>query len=270
MNAPRPLISKRDIACSFSRAAPTYDAAANLQKRVCTQLAAMLDEERLDPRTTLDLGCGTGLSTAELVARYAHADHLGLDLAEGMLVEARTRSDCSGIRWMCADAEHLPLAACSVDLLFSNLSLQWFPDPAAAFAEAARVLTPGGTLCISTLGPRTLYELREAWRQVDGYVHVNRFQEPAETRRIIENAGLACTGFQVRELVMEYARLSGLTRELKAIGAHNLNSGRATGLTGRARLRALEAAYETRRSPDGRLPATYEAVFLRATKPRIP
>ena len=270
MNAPRPLISKRDIASSFSRAAPTYDAAAILQKRVCAQLAALLDVTPLNPNATLDLGCGTGLSTAELVARYPHADHLGLDLAEGMLTEARTRSACNGIRWMCADAEHLPLAAGSVDLVFSNLSLQWFPDPAAAFAEAARVLAPGGVLCFSTLGPRTLYELREAWRQVDGYIHVNQFQDPAETREIIAKAGLNCTGFQVRELVMEYSRLSGLTRELKAIGAHNLNSGRATGLTGRARLRALEAAYETRRDADGSLPATYEAVFLRAIKPRIP
>lgn len=266
MNAPRPLINKRDIAASFGRAAPTYDAAATLQKMVCAELGALLDPVPPDPRTTLDLGCGTGLSTRELATRFPGAHHVGLDLAEGMVFHARSRPRQGAIHWLCADAEHLPFAEGSFDLVFSNLSLQWFPDPARAFAEAARTLAPGGTLCVSTLGPRTLHELRSAWTRVDGHVHVNRFQEPGTIHEQLERAGLECTAFRIREIVMKYPGLRGLTHELKAIGAHNLNHGRATGLTGRARLRALEAAYETWRSPDGLLPATYEAVFLRARK----
>ncbi|MFO5842686.1 hypothetical protein ACLBPJ_30545, partial [Klebsiella pneumoniae] len=54
--------------------------------------------------------------------------------------------------------------------------------------------------------------------------------------------------------------LRSLTHELKALGAHNLNPGRPDGLTGRQRIRALVAAYERFRQPEG-LPATYRGAF---------
>jgi malonyl-CoA O-methyltransferase len=66
---------------------------------------------------------------------------------------------------------------------------------------------------------------------------------------------------------MEYERLLDLTRELKNIGAHNVNSGRPDGLTSRERIRALTNAYELFREPNGRLPATYQVWYLRCTKP---
>jgi malonyl-CoA O-methyltransferase len=67
-------------------------------------------------------------------------------------------------------------------------------------------------------------------------------------------------------VTLTYADARGLMRDLKAIGAHNVTAGRPAGLTGRARLAALEANYERFRR-DGRLPATFEVVYGHAWKP---
>ena len=61
--------------------------------------------------------------------------------------------------------------------------------------------------------------------------------------------------------MLHYPQLSALTHELKSLGAHNLNAGRPGGLTGRARLKALTAAYEGYRQDAG-LPATYQVAQI--------
>ena len=66
--------------------------------------------------------------------------------------------------------------------------------------------------------------------------------------------------------IRSYAQVRQLTHELKALGAHNLNPGRPEGLTGKARLQGLMAAYEQFRQPQG-LPATYQVVYAMLEKP---
>ncbi|MHB1371761.1 MAG: malonyl-ACP O-methyltransferase BioC, partial [Pseudomonadaceae bacterium] len=73
-------------------------------------------------------------------------------------------------------------------------------------------------------------------------------------------SGLRLLTLEMRPEVLHFADLRQLTHELKALGAHNLNPGRPGGLTSRARLRALVAAYEQLRQSAG-LPATYQVVY---------
>lgn len=267
MNAPTEILNKRDVARSFSRAANTYDDAADVQKIIGSALAALLPRETALVQRSLDLGCGTGLSTQELERNYPDADHVGLDLAEGMLQYAASRGHAPAAKWVGGDAEHLPVQSACVDLVFSNLSLQWCRDLHKAASEAFRVLRPGGYLLFSTLGPATLTELRGAWEQVDQHVHVNSFLSSEQIRQAILRSGLEVERLDTSQIVMPYQQFTHLARDLKSIGAHNVNQGRATGLTGRARIRALEAAYEMHRDAEGMLPATYEAIYVLARKP---
>jgi len=257
---------------SFSRAANHYDAAAVLQARVRAELLERLDLVRLEPEVVLDLGAGTGHAALALKRRYRRARVIAIDLSEGMLREAgRRQTWLRRFDRLGADAAALPLREASVDLVYSNLMLQWCMDPDRVFRECRRVLRPGGLLTFATLGPDTLVELRRAWLAADpGHVHVNRFLDMHDLGDGLLRAGLAEPVLDVERCTLAYAEVRGLMRDLKSIGAHNVTAGRPRGLTGRRTLSAMVASYETFRQADGKLPASYEVVFGQAWAPAGP
>ena len=260
--APVNRLDKQQVARSFSRAAATYESAARLQRAVGEQLLSTINQPA---SRVLDLGSGTGLFGAGLRQTTGADYHCALDLAEGMLRYSR-QYHLEPDAWLCADAEALPLATESVDLVFSSLAIQWCENLPALFAELYRALASGGRLHIATLGPGTLAELQHAWRAVDEYVHVNNFVPAQQLAQAAQAAGLSDVCLRVHTETLFSANVRELTRELKGLGAHNVNRGRPQGLTGRRQLQLLEAAYEQYREPQG-LPASYEVVYLTACKP---
>ncbi|WP_394346197.1 malonyl-ACP O-methyltransferase BioC [Ectopseudomonas khazarica] len=251
------LPDKRQVAASFSRAAASYDAVAELQRHVGTQLLARLPVS-LQPHRWLDLGSGTGYFTRALGERYGQGTGLAMDIAEGMLRHARPQGGAA--HFIAGDAEALPLQTASVDLLFSSLALQWCADFPRVLSEAQRVLRPGGVLAFSSLCVGTLQELRDSWQAVDGFVHVNRFRRFEDYQQCCAASGMQVLSLQRQAQTLHFPDLRSLTTSLKDLGAHNLNPGRPGGLTGRARIRALVEAYERWRQPAG-LPATYQVVY---------
>ncbi|MCQ4294207.1 malonyl-ACP O-methyltransferase BioC [Pseudomonas stutzeri] len=251
------LPDKRQVAVSFSRAAATYDGVAALQRQVGNQLLARLPVGR-QPACWLDLGSGTGYFSRALAARFAQADGIALDIAEGMLRHAKPQGGAR--HFLAGDAERLPLRDGSVDLIYSSLALQWCEDFTSVLSEARRVLRSGGTLAFTSLCTGTLQELRDAWQVVDGFAHVNRFRSLTAYQALCRDSGLALVSLDVQAEVLHFPDLRQLTDELKALGAHNLNPGRPGGLTGRERIRALVDAYEGFRQPEG-LPATYQVLY---------
>lgn len=255
---------KREVARSFSRAAACYDGLAHLQQQVGERLL-----HKLPPAAggrVMDLGCGTGFILPALRAHTGAESLLAMDLAEGMLNHARERGAVPAT-YLCGDAEDLPLADASLELVYSSFSLQWCKNLSALYAELARVLRPGGRAFITTLGPQTLPELKAAWQQVDSFVHVNDFAPREQLETAIAHAELELVAFEERCEVLHYQKLSELTRELKGIGAHNVNTGRRSGLTGPAQLRRLQEAYEAFRDAQGRLSASYQVWYLQLRRP---
>ena len=269
---------KPNVRRSFSDAANTYDGNAFLQREIADRLFERLEYIKLAPATALDIGCGTGYATAKLRGRYADAHIIGLDVAEKMLGLARLQSkptpwlqrllgQAPSQSWLCGDAEALPLDAESVDLVISNLTLQWC-DPERVAKEVARVLKPEGLFMFTSFGPDTLKELRAAFRAIDDKPHVNRFVDMHDIGDILVRAGFADPVMDQEIVTLTYAELKPLLKELKGIGAHNVLNGRSTGLTGRASWARMVAAYEKFRKDD-RLPATYEVVYGHAWKPEF-
>jgi malonyl-CoA O-methyltransferase len=254
-------LDRSRLRASFDRASGSYEAAAALQARVADELLERLAAFELEPRVVLDLGSGTGRVTRALKRRYRRALVIALDIAPGMLREAqRHQGLLRRFARVCADAQRLPLAGASVDLVFSSLMLQWCEPLAQALGEVRRVLKPTGFFAFSTLGPDTLHELRAAWAAVDGLTHVNRFLDMHDVGDAIARAGLTEPVLDVDRLSLTYPDTLALMRDLKAIGAHNVTAGRPRTLLGRERLARLNAAYEPFRQGD-RLPATYEVIY---------
>ncbi|HEY1491477.1 MAG TPA: malonyl-ACP O-methyltransferase BioC [Steroidobacteraceae bacterium] len=254
-------LDRAGVRASFDRASATYESAAGLQAQVAQELLGRLDTFGLSPRVVLDLGAGTGRTTRELKRRYPRATVIALDLAPGMLREAnRHQSRWRRFARVCGDAQRLPLAGASVDLMFSSLMLQWCQPLDAAFGEVRRVLKAGGFFAFSTFGPATLLELRSAWAQADGHNHVNHFIDVHDVGAALMRAGLTEPVLDVDRIEVDYPDARTLMRDLKCIGAHNVTAGRARALTGRTRLARMESAYEAYRR-DGSLPATYEVIY---------
>lgn len=260
-------LDRSGVRRSFDRASSGYDEAAVLQARVRAELLDRLHWIGIAPAQVLDLGCGTGDGARQLKQRYPRAFAVALDIAPGMLREAGRRSRIfRRFERVCGDAYRLPLADASIDLVFSNLLLQWCDAPDEVLAEVRRVLRPGGFLSFSTLGPDTLTELREAWKAADDASHVSSFLDMHDVGDALTRAGFAEPVLDVERLTLAYTDVIALTRDLKAIGAHNAAAGRARGLTGRGKWRAMTDAYEAFRR-DGRLPATYEVIYGAAWSP---
>ena len=265
-------IDKREVRRAFSRAAESYDAAAVLQREVCDRMLELLDYVKLQPQRILDVGSGTGRGSRLLGERYPQAGIVALDIALGMLQAARgTQSWWQKLfaggrqRFVCADVEALPLAAQSVQLLWSNLALQWCNDLPATFRELHRVLQPEGLLMFSTFGPDTLKELRVAFADVDGHNHVNRFTDMHDIGDMLVAAGFADPVMEMERITLTYDDVRAVMQDLRSIGAHNATAGRAQGMTGRRKWTRIVQNYETLRR-NGKLPATFEVIYGHAWK----
>ena len=197
----------------------------------------------------------------QMQERYPTAHIIGLDWSGAMLNQSRHRSNSAPKPFeLCADMHALPLASHSMDVVFSNLALQWTNDPVSLLLGLRRVLKPGGMFLFTTFGPDTLCELRGAWSQADECPHVNRFSDMHEIGDLMVQTGFTEPVMDMEKLTLEYRDVIGLMRELKAIGTHNAATGRNPGLTGKDKFaKALESYEEYRRH--GVYPATFEVIY---------
>ena len=279
MNRPDPRaqgFDNRQVRRAFSRAAAGYDAASALQRDVESQLLESLEfwpakyRTRV-PERVLDLGSGPGRGAMAMRKRWPKAQVIAVDLALPMLREARRQESWNplrrGIDRVCADAGALPLAPGSLDVLFSNLCLQWVDDLPAALAGFRRALRPGGMLAISTFGADTLHELRWAFSQADDAPHVSRFVQIAELGDALVHAGFRDPVVDRELTETYYPDLPALMRELRTLGATNALRGRRGTLTGKARFTRAAGAYAAEFDTGNGLRASWETITAVAWAP---
>lgn len=259
--------NKRHIRRHFTRAAPTYDSAAVLERTIADQLIERLDVVKLTPVRILDVGCATGYATRLLAKRYRQAQIIGVDIAFGMARRARRRAGWfARTRFVNADAEFLPLPTASVDMVVSNAAICWCDLP-RVLNEFGRVLRPDGLFVFTTYGPDTLGELRDAWRQVDNTAHIHDFIDMHDVGDALVRAGFADPVMDVERYALTYADVAGMLRDLRTRGIRNAHPDRARHLTGKGRIERFRAAYASQ-TQDARLPLTYEVVYGHAWVPR--
>ena len=190
-----------------------------------------------------------------------------MDLAPGMVREAARRVPRA--RLAVGDAESLPFAAGSFDLVLSTSTFQWLPRLDAALAEVRRVLSPGGTFVLALFGEETLAELRSSWASSApaAAAGTHRFPSEQEVGAALRAAGLAVRSLGAQRRVEWHDSPRDLLRSLREIGAGNAVPGRAGGLGLRRAVLEMERTYAERHGRDGRVPATWEIVTATASRP---
>lgn len=139
----------RHVRRAFARAANSYDAAAALQREVQARLVESLDYlEARKPEVVLDIGAGTGHASALMKKRWPKAQVIALDVALPMLDQAKRQAGWwKPFQRLCGDAAALPLADNSVDVIFSNLCLQWVDDLRRYSPDSVACSSPGACCC---------------------------------------------------------------------------------------------------------------------------
>ncbi|NOY66994.1 MAG: malonyl-ACP O-methyltransferase BioC [Gammaproteobacteria bacterium] len=268
------MFDKLKVRRSFDKAASTYDDSAILQREVVSRILERLDFIKLEPGVILDVGAGTGYIAQGLSVRYKKAKIIELDLSLAMLQQRNKHSPwykrfLKSSRLVCGDAENLPVADNSVDMLFSSLTIQWCNDLQHTLKEFMRVLKPGGLLMFSTFGPDTLKELRDSWAKVDQAAHVSPFLDMHDIGDMLLHARLAEPVMDVETFTLTYDNVTSLVNDLRAIGATNASHERQKGLTAKSDYRAMLAAYESWRDADNKIPASYEVIYGHAWKGQL-
>lgn len=255
----------------FDKAATTYQQGALLQRDVAhdlhqsllQRLAADADHTAANvgnqQKVLLDLGCGPGWFHVNL--SVSCDELIALDLSQAMLNQAKTAGIAK--QYIHADAAAIPLAANSVDQVFSSLMLQWCEHPQQVFAEIARVLKPGGIFAVSTLVEESMQEFNQAWQQLGQQAPQLAFLPTATVINAAKAAGLTLHA-QQRTYQVFFPDVVSLSREFKQIGA-NYTEQKPVGLGGKSRWQAFANIYEKNRTVLG-LPLSYQVLMLVGTK----
>ncbi|MBX4180954.1 malonyl-ACP O-methyltransferase BioC [Sodalis sp. CWE] len=238
---------KSGIALCFSRAASQYDRYSSFQRTCGKKLCDLVGT--IKGKWVLDAGCGTGCFSQ--FWKNQGNKVISLDLAGAMLDIAQRRKAAKA--YIIGDIEQLPLATASVDVIYSNLAVQWCNNLPNALAEMYRVLRQDGILAFSTLAQGSLKELAHIWKKVDNRIHINQFLP----HNVIVKAIIPYRHRIVTELhILHYEKITDLLRGIKGVGASYLHAGRNPGLTTRSHLQALETIWQNQ-SVDLRLMSYY-------------
>jgi len=237
-----------------------------LVREVGERLVDRLDDVRRRFPTALDLGCRGGILSGLAAGRGGIETLVQCDLSPRMAARAAPPA-------VAADEEFLPFAG-GFDLVISNLSLHWVNDLPGALVQIRRALEPDGLFLAALFGGGTCHELRESLMQAElaeengASPRVSPFIDMRDAGNLLARAGFALPVTDVDTITVSYADPLRLMADLRGMGETNAVIERRKAFTRRATLMAACARYvETYGDSDGRIPATFQVVYLTAWAP---
>lgn len=282
-------IDKHKIKSSFSKAAMQYDRYALMQKETAEELLKKLTPTH---RGILDIGCGTGFLIHGLAKTFPKANIFGCDISHEMIDVAKVKGESMArkISLIVADGKTLPCKDETFGMVASNLAYQWIRDIKTAFSEAHRVLMPGGVFAFSTLGPKTLKELRCCYAEAsarfnkDGLPPFMVFSDEQVIQSTMKSAGFKTVSIERKDIVKTDSDMWQLLKTMKSIGAGNPFKDGDKSLARGSLLKKMAEVYQNKFGalgselgvktphPTSHVPrpnhiyATYEVMFVKAVK----
>lgn len=248
-------------------------AAADLEQHdflfteVAERLADRLDDVKRRFPLALDLGCHGGELARILRGRGGIQSLVQTELSGAM---AGLTKDLRVV----ADEEYLPFAPACFDLVMSALTLHWVNDLPGALVQINRVLKPDGLFLAAMLGGETLRELRESLMKAEleheggASPRISPFADVPDAGALLQRAGFALPVVDCDTITVTYETPFALMAELRGMGETNASSARRRNFTRRATMMAAAAAYrESYGDERGRVPATFQVLYLTAWRP---
>lgn len=256
-------INKKAVEHSFSKAAQHYDHFSQLQRYVGEQLFKKI--EKTEVENIIDLGCGTGFFSERLLSTFPDSQLLCFDISPVMLQKAKQLKLCN-TTYLCADIDDLSQFNFQVDLIFSNMVVQWSDDLSAAIYDIYQQLACGGKVYISTLLDGSLQELATAWKQVDSYRHINQFKTEKDLCKIVSNSAFKHAKLTRESRVLEYKTVIELMHALKGMGANHVHGYKPVNMNGHGIIKKLELGYLPFKTARRLLPLTFQVCYIELTK----
>lgn len=201
-----------DVERRFGNSAATYEAAADVQRRVALRLSDMVLPHLGQRKTVFEFGCGTGLFSRLIACGARPAAFYLNDLSADMLAVAKGKiaATCSpgSVIDMVGDAEVMPWP--SADAVLSASAVQWFNSPLSAVRRASEALRPGGIISLATYGPLTFRELREGL--------LCSYPSPQDWELELKDCGFQILAFESFLLTQSFASRMALLRMVVRTG----------------------------------------------------
>ncbi|MCO5100867.1 MAG: methyltransferase domain-containing protein [Burkholderiaceae bacterium] len=271
-----PDIDPSSVRLQFSRRARQAPRGDFLLREVESRMLERLSLVRLAPRRIVDVGCGRGEGLLALKRQYPEAALVGVDASLGAVRRAREsfaipsrgffarvmRPDAGPLAaFAVGDAQALPLAGSSVDLVWSNLALHWFESPLRAIDEWFRVMRPGALLDFSFFGVDTFVELRALGARTMS------FHDMHDIGDALLQAGFSEPVMDMQRLTLSWKTPQALLDDVRSLGGNALR-GRFRGLLGRRSRDEWLRAIESLRAGDGLIRCTVEVAYGHAWCPQ--
>ncbi len=204
---------KNKIKVSFNRAAATYDYYAQLQWQQSLALVTQVEKFMgSNCNKIIDLGCGTGNSTLALHKNFTYNSLYAIDIANALLKKAKQKLIHRDLYFIESDFDDLPGKISNIDLIFSNMALQWSLDLNMTLALLANKLSKQGVLAFSLPLNGTFGEIDLAYR--------NKFQFSSVIQTILKSLNFELLEVTQKTIEKPFSSPLKALRSLKMIGAN--------------------------------------------------
>lgn len=247
-------IDKERVSRTFTKAASSYEREAIAQRTIAQHLMQLLVPLALPQGgNMLEIGCGTGILSREIVTQYAPTHYTLNDICAAMHPYL---PQGDGYRFVCGDAEQLPFLG-GQNLIASSSTIQWFADPATFVQRMEQLLAPQGVLALTTFGTRNLYELTSLTTPSPlAYPTLATCTEWL-------SSNMEVVALEEQEIVLRFDTAREALAHLKQSGVNATNN---APLSPRAMRELLTQYTEQFSHPDGGVTLTYHPIYLVAVK----
>lgn len=244
------------IANSFRRGLDSYEKSAVVQRQIAEHLAEKLKEVRPESRVerAIEFGCGTGYLTKQLTDQFEIKDFIVNDLVAEC--GAKVLSMAPEAKFVAGPIQEIELSE-QLDFVASSSAIQWISEPSNLIEKACNNLKYGGWLAVSGFGPDHFLELQS----LGSRAAAPSYTTCAELEAMLPNF-MHIKHLEMSDIQIEFDGLPALLRHLRNTGVN----GNANGMLTKAGLRSFEQEYTKKFGHNGKLPLTYQPVWLVAQR----